>query len=57
MQHDKEKKTDWVIVRLCATKNPIVTGFLVPGKSEVKRMGNKDENIVLSILAIKDKHP
>lgn len=42
LQQDKEKKVDWVIVRLCATKNPIVTGFLVKGKSEIKKLGNKD---------------
>jgi hypothetical protein len=32
----------WVVVRLAATKNPIVTGILIKGKCDVKRIGNKN---------------
>ena len=45
------------MIRLIATKNPIITGHLIKGKSEVKKLGNKDENVTLSVLSIKDKHP
>ncbi len=32
IQHDLEKKSYWVVVRLAATKNVIITGFLFKGK-------------------------
>lgn len=31
----------WVVIRLAATKNPIVTGIIIKGKSDVKKIGNK----------------
>jgi len=32
VQHDNEKKSYWVVIRLAATKHPIVTGFIIKGK-------------------------
>lgn len=55
IQQDLNKTISWMTIRLAATKNSIVTGYLVKGKSEVKRIGNKDENVTVSVLVKKDE--
>lgn len=55
IQSDEAKKLNWVIVRLPATKNAIVSGLLIKGKSEVKHLGSKTENVMVSALVVKDK--
>jgi hypothetical protein len=45
LQHDEKNDSFFLIVRLTATKNPIFTGFVLKGKSEVRVINNKDENL------------
>ena len=42
-------------VRLLATKNSIITGLIIKGKTEAKHFGKKDENVVISLLVIDGK--
>jgi hypothetical protein len=46
-------KIYWVVVRLEATKMPILSGFIVKDKTEVKHIGNKAENVAISLLITK----
>lgn len=55
---DKETKVRSITIRLMATKHNIFTGFIVKGKSEIKKFGKKDENICMTSADAKkfEKH-
>ena len=52
VQNDEKSQTFYLIVRLSATKNPIFTGYLLEGKSEVRILNNKPENIEVSAFVL-----
>lgn len=45
LQHDEKSHAFYLIVRLMATKNTIFTGYIMEGKSEVRILNKKDENL------------
>lgn len=55
VSQDKDKKNSWLTVRLTATKNPIMTGIIVKGKSDVKHINKKEENVMISLLVVENK--
>ena len=57
VQEEIEKKLNWMVVRLPATKNTILSGLIMKGKSEVKKMGAKDENATISIAKLNKEGP
>ena len=52
VQHDEKANVFYLVVRLSATKNPIFTGYILEGKSEVRTINNKPENMEVSAFVI-----
>ena len=45
LQQDDKNNGFYLVIRLIATKQSIFTGFIIQGKSEVRNLNNKDENL------------
>ena len=52
VQQNDEKTVNRLIVRLKETKKIVQTGILLKGVSEAKKMNEKDENAILSIIVV-----
>jgi hypothetical protein len=52
LQHDEKDGVVYLLVRLTATKNTIFTGYILEGKSTVRVLNNKEENLEISAFVI-----
>lgn len=45
LQYDPKTQLTYLVIRLLATKHSIFTGYVLKGKSEVRVLNKKEENL------------